>query len=41
MKWYEAKNVEDLKKIGNLKTVKMQINKDIKKITGKNKNRDS
>ena len=36
MKWYEAKNVEDLKKIGNLKTVKMQINKDIKKITGKN-----
>ena len=36
MKWYEAKNVEELKKIGNLKTVKMQINKDIKKITGKN-----
>ncbi|MBQ6819949.1 MAG: hypothetical protein IJO26_01465 [Clostridium sp.] len=37
MNWYEAKSVEDLKVIGNLNTVKRQINKDIKRITGKNK----
>lgn len=35
MKWYEANSIEELKKIGNLRTVKMEINKDIKKLTGR------
>lgn len=35
MKWYEVTSVEDLKEIGKLNAVKIQINKDIKKITGR------
>ncbi|MBX9138341.1 MULTISPECIES: hypothetical protein [unclassified Clostridium] len=37
MKWYEASSIEELKQIGNLKVVKMEINKDIKRITGRSK----
>ena len=37
MKWYEANSIEELKQIGNLRTVKMEINKDIKKLTGRKK----
>ena len=37
MKWYETKSVEELKELGNLKTVKMEINRDLKKITGRSK----
>ena len=37
MKWYEAESVEELKQIGNFRAVKMEINKDIRKITGKSK----
>lgn len=33
MKWYEAKSPEDLKTLGTLRQVKIEINKDIKKIT--------
>ena len=35
MKWYEAKSIEELREIGSLRTVKMEINKDIRKLTGK------
>lgn len=35
MKWYEVKNVDELKEIGKLITVKKEINKDIRRITGK------
>ena len=35
MKWYETKSVEELKSLGKLKSVKMEINKDIKRITGR------
>ena len=35
MKWYEAKSIDDLKEIGTLRTVKIEINKDIRKLTGK------
>lgn len=35
MKWYEAKSIDDLKEIGTLRAVKMEINKDIRKLTGK------
>lgn len=35
MKWYDVKNVEELKELGKLTTVKREINKDIRKITGK------
>ena len=34
MKWYEVKSVEELKSLGTLKSVKQEINKDIKGITG-------
>ncbi|WP_160676433.1 hypothetical protein [Clostridium sp. C8-1-8] len=33
MKWYEVKSAEELKTLGTLKSVKQQINKDIKEIT--------
>lgn len=34
MKWYEVKSVEELKTLGTLKSVKKEISKDIKGITG-------
>lgn len=34
MKWYEVKSVEELKSLGTLKSVKQEINKDIKGTTG-------
>lgn len=35
MKWYEANSIEELKEIGTLRKVKIEINKDIRKLTGK------
>ena len=35
MKWYEVKNVDELKEIGKLNVVIREINKDIRRITGK------
>lgn len=35
MKWYEANSIEELKEIGTLRKVKLEINKDIRKLTGK------
>ena len=37
MKWYEANSVEELKKMGSFRAVKMEINNDIKSLTGKKK----
>lgn len=35
MKWYEATSVEELRQLGKLSTVKRQISKDIKKMSGR------
>ena len=40
MKWYEAKSVKELKSIGKLKEVKLNINDDLKAITGRSKIED-